>query len=107
MISKEEFCSVAGQLITDEDRKKYSKCKRRTTILLSCILPAIVVLFTILTLFSTQTGARFAFISCGIVVLVIAALIIFRASSFEWTNFKQKYGAKVLKCLLGDYEYDY
>lgn len=53
MISKEEFCSVAGQLITDEDRKKYSKCKRRTTILLSCILPAIVVLFTILTLFST------------------------------------------------------
>ena len=107
MISKEEFCSVAGQLITDEDRKQYSKCRKRTTWLLCCILPVIVAIFTLLTIYVTQTSARFVFIPFGTAVFIIATVVICAASGFKWANFKQQYGAKALACLLSDYEYDY
>lgn len=102
MISKELFCEKAGALITEEDRKEFVKCKKRTRILLCTILPSIVVTTVLMSIFIS-----FAFVFVDLVLLGLAAGIICATSNFKWKNFKNKYSKKVLSFLFEDYQFDY
>lgn len=102
MISKEQFCEKAEALITEEDRKQYNKCKKRTRILLGVILPCIAVAFVMLAIF-----VSYGFAIIGIMVLIIGAKIICSTSGFKWNDFKNKHSLSALNILLDDYQYNY
>lgn len=102
MISKEQFCDKAGLIITEEDRKQYDKCKKRTRLLLGVLLPCLIVFFVLLAIF-----VSYAFAIFGAIVLIISTVIICSTSGFKWNNFKNKYGKHVLNILFENYQYDY
>lgn len=102
MISKEQFCEKAGTLITDEDRKQFNKCKKRTRLLLGVLLPCMIVLFVLLSIFVSYGFAIF-----GAAAIIIATIIICATSQFKWKDFKNKYGKLALNYLFDDYQFEY
>lgn len=102
MISKELFCEKAGALITEEDRKEYAKCKKRTRILLCTILPSIIVVFALLSIFVSYYCAIGGVFVCSFVPIIIKG-----ASGYQWSKLKNKHSNELFKLLLDDYEYEY
>lgn len=102
MISKEQFCQEANNLIDDEDRKLYVKCKKRTRILLAIFLPCLIILFTLLSIF-----VSYIFAIIGVIITSIVAGVISSVSRFKWKDFKRKYGKPALDLLFKDYVYEY
>lgn len=102
MISKELFCEKAGALITDEDRKEYAKCKKRTRVLLGTILPSILVVATLLSIF-----VSYYCIIVGVFICSFVPIIVKGTSGYKWSNLKNKHSNELFKLLLDDYEYDY
>ena len=101
MITREEFQAKCQNIISDEDKAKIKKTKKRK------IITVIIVFILELALGIVLSINEPPAICANIILMPISYLIIHLIFARKWNEFKQKYSVAILGCMLEGYSFTF
>ena len=101
MITREEFHAKCQNIISDEDKAKIKKTKKRK------IITVIIVFILELALGIVLSINEPPAICANIILMPISYLIIHLIFARKWNEFKQKYSVAILGCMLEGYSFTF